>query len=558
MNQLSASSCRNAQTCLAALRKLVDTALQHLNKLCVISGKLSNDILDTHQQVSYELAFCVAELEAASSLLDYSGRSSSQDTVCESMSLGFCADQIRSVWQRLYSHHHEAGLPVEDLLDFLSNELTQSFLSQYGTVAHLAGIGGQLVERGHLELPSGLGEEKDMIRDTFARFAEEIVMPRAQHIHRFDTDIPDDIITGAANLGCFGASIPARYGGLMPDDQPDSIGMLVVTEQLSRGSLGAAGSLITRPEIAARALLAGGTEEQKSNWLPQLASGEKLAAIAITEPDYGSNVAALSIKATNTEGGWLLQGTKTWCTFAGKADVIVVIARTDPDQSLGHRGLSMLLVEKPRCPGHEFTYTNPAGGTLTGKAIPTIGYRGMHSFDLSFEQFFVPDNCLVGGDSGQGRGFYLSMAGLAGGRIQTSARACGVMAAALERALSYSLERKVFDTSIGDYELTRVKLARMWSALTASRQFAYRVAAMLDEGGGTMHASLVKLYSCRAAEWVTREALQVHGGMGYAEESDVSRYFLDARVLSIFEGAEETLALKVISRELISTATGSQ
>ena len=191
---------------------------------------------------------------------------------------------------------------------------------------------------------------------------------------------------------------------------------------------------------------------------------------------------------------------------------------------------------------------------MTGKAIPTIGYRGMHSFDLSFENYFVPDTGLVGGEDGLGKGFYLSMAGLSGGRIQTSARACGVMKAALERALTYAGDRQVFDAPIGDYQLTQVKLGRMWAALTASRQFSYAVARMLDDGAGKMDASLVKLFSCRAAEWVTREALQIHGGMGYAEESDVSRYFVDARVLSIFEGAEETLALKVISRELIANA----
>jgi len=358
-------------------------------------------------------------------------------------------------------------------------------------------------------------------------------------------------------MGCFGTCIPEQYGGLMPDERHDSIGMLVVTEELSRGSLGAAGSLITRPEIAARALLAGGTEEQKNTWLPALAAGEKLAAIAITEPDYGSNVAGLVLKATKTTGGWLLDGAKTWCTFAGKADVVVAIARTDPDRSKGHRGLSMFMVTKPRFTGHQFSHQNTEGGQLTGRAIATIGYRGMHSFDLSFEAFFVPDNALVGGDDGQGKGFYLTMAGLSGGRIQTSARACGVMKAALERALSYAGDRKVFDAPIGDYQLTQVKLGRMWAALTASRQFSYAVARMLDAGAGKMDASLVKLFSCRAAEWVTREALQIHGGMGYAEESDVSRYFVDARVLSIFEGAEETLALKVISRELIANASNN-
>jgi (2S)-methylsuccinyl-CoA dehydrogenase len=300
--------------------------------------------------------------------------------------------------------------------------------------------------------------------------------------------------------------------------------------------------------------LHGGTAEQKQYFLPRLAAGEMLAAISITEPDYGSDVASLSLKASQTTDGWSLNGAKTWCTFAGKADVIVVIARTDPDRSKGHKGLSMFMVEKPRFSGHEFTYENPAGGRLVGRAIPTIGYRGMHSFDLSFEDYVVPNSALVGGETGQGQGFYLTMAGLSGGRIQTAARASGVMQAALEKAVSYSNDRKVFGAPVGNYQLTQVKLARMLAALTASRQFSYAVAKLMDNGGGQMQASLVKLFSCRAAEWVTREALQIHGGMGYAEETAVSRYFVDARVLSIFEGAEETLALKVIARDLIARA----
>ncbi|MEH6591845.1 MAG: acyl-CoA dehydrogenase family protein [Halioglobus sp.] len=554
MTPLQTEQLQQASACLALMQAQVDTALAHLNRLCSDDGVFSPALLDAHQKVCYELAFCTAELEAPAVMLEYAKKVAREDSLTVQMSLALCAENLRAVWQRLLAHAPQIGLSTPGLLDLLGSEPLAGLLARHGDTSAYAAIGAALIERGNVRLPSGLGEEKDMIQDAFARFAEEVVMPRAEHIHRFDTDIPDEIIEGAAQMGCFGSCIPQRFGGLMPDERHDSIGMLVVTEELSRGSLGAAGSLITRPEIAARALLAGGTEAQKKSWLPRLASGEKLAAIAITEPDYGSNVAGLSLKASPVDGGWTLNGAKTWCTFAGKADVLVAIARTDPDRSKGHRGLSMFLVEKPRSPGHAFSFDNPAGGRMTGKAIPTIGYRGMHSFDLSFENYFVPDTGLVGGEEGLGRGFYLSMEGLSGGRIQTSARACGVMKAALERALSYATDRKVFGAPIGDYQLTQVKLGRMWAALTASRQFSYAVARMLDDGAGKMDASLVKLFSCRAAEWVTREALQIHGGMGYAEESDVSRYFVDARVLSIFEGAEETLALKVISRELIANA----
>ena len=330
--------------------------------------------------------------------------------------------------------------------------------------------------------------------------------------------------------------------------------MIVVTEELSRGSIGAAGSLITRPEILARALLKGGTEEQKQYWLPQLAVGDPLCAVAVTEPNYGSDVAGVRLKATATEGGWLLNGAKTWCTFGGKAGLLLVLARTNPDMTLGHRGLSMFLVEKPSSDDHHFEVSPETGGKLTGRAIATIGYRGMHSFELFFDDLYVPEQNMLGGAGGEGKGFYYAMAGFSGGRIQTAARAVGVMRAAFEKSISYSKDRVVFGKSIAQYQLTQVKLARMASLVLACRQITYEVAHLMDSGAGDMEASAAKLFAGRAAEWLTREALQIHGGMGYAEETPVSRYFADARVLSIFEGAEETLALKVIGRSLVENA----
>jgi (2S)-methylsuccinyl-CoA dehydrogenase len=396
------------------------------------------------------------------------------------------------------------------------------------------------------------------MREQFRRFANDVVMPLAKEIHQKDLIIPAEILENVKELGCFGLSIPQRFGGLQDDEQEDNMGMIVVTEELSRGSLGAAGSLITRPEILARALLKGGTEEQKQKWLPQLAAGEPLCAVAVTEPNYGSDVASMRLKATKTEGGWLLNGAKTWCTFGGKAGVLLVLARTNPDLSLGHRGLSMFLAEKPSYDGHAFEYRQEGGGSLTAKAIATIGYRGMHSFDLFFDDFFVPDENLLGGPEGLGKGFYYTMAGFSGGRIQTAARAVGLMQATFERAVAYAKERVVFGKPIADYPLTQVKLARMATYLVASRQFTYAVGRLMDQGEGDMEASMVKFFTCRTAEWVTREALQIHGGMGYAEETPVSRYFVDARVLSIFEGAEETLALKVIAPALAKSAKEKQ
>ena len=383
-----------------------------------------------------------------------------------------------------------------------------------------------------------------------------MVVPQAEAIHRDNLTVPESLLQPLREMGVFGLAIPEQYGGSGPDEGEDTLLMVVVTEALSEGSLAAAGSLITRPEILSRALLAGGTQAQKSRWLPRLAAGDPLCAIAITEPDYGSDVAGLALKGTRVPGGWRLNGAKTWCTFAGKAGVLMVVTRTDPDRSLGHRGLSLLLVEKPSYDGHAFEYRQE-GGTLTGRAIPTIGYRGMHSFDLSFEDFFVPDDNVVGGEAGLGKGFYLTMAGMVGGRMQTAARACGVMRAALRAAIRYSADRKVFGAALLEFPLTQAKLARMGARLAACRQLAYAVAALVDQGQGRMEASLVKLLACRSAEMVTREALQLHGGMGYAEETAVSRYFVDARVLSIFEGAEETLALKVVARSLLERALGA-
>jgi (2S)-methylsuccinyl-CoA dehydrogenase len=330
--------------------------------------------------------------------------------------------------------------------------------------------------------------------------------------------------------------------------------MIAVTEALSEASLAAAGSLITRPEILTRALLAGGTEAQKEKWLPRVAAGDPLCAIAITEPDFGSDVASLSLRGTRTDGGWLLNGSKTWCTFAGKAGLLMVVTRTNADRTLGHRGLSLLLVEKPSFDGHEFIVEQPRGGMLFGRAIPTIGYRGMHSFDLSFVDYFVPDDNVIGGEAGLGNGFYLTMAGMTGGRIQTSGRALGVMRASLKAAVTYARDRKVFGAPLAEYQLTRIKIAQMAARFVACRHLAFAIGRRLDEGGGAREASLVKLLACRSAETISREALQIHGGMGYAEETPVSRYWIDARVLSIFEGAEETLALKVIARGLLDSA----
>ena len=548
----------SAGALLVALRAFFQHAVQGLAECCAPDGRLASAQLDHWQQSSYELALANAELAAAEQVLKHA--EGSDEPLERALALVFVADAIPATGARLESIFLDIGATT--LRQRLQHWLAQDALA---TLRHAATGATVLAETGRMLVAHDgdlgeppLDEALAMARDAFRRLARERVAPLAESIHREDLIIPERILQPLRELGLFGLSVPAQYGGSAAEagqgDETDNLMMLVVTEALSEASLGAAGSLITRPEILTRALLAGGTETQKKHWLPQVASGEPLCAIAITEPDYGSDVAALSLRATKVEGGWALSGAKTWCTFAGKAGLLLVIARTDPDRSRGHRGLSAFLVEKPSFDGHDFAVTQEQGGSLSGRAIPTIGYRGMHSFDLAFDHFVVPEASLIGGEDGLGRGFYLTMAGMMGGRLQTAGRACGVMRAALTAALQYSRDRRVFGAPLAAYPLTLGKLVRMAARYVACRQLAYAVAPQLDSEPGRLLASLVKLLACRSAEWVTREALQVHGGMGYAEEMPVSRYFVDARVLSIFEGAEETLALKVIARTLLEQA----
>jgi len=396
----------------------------------------------------------------------------------------------------------------------------------------------------------GASDDQRLLRQTFRDFARREIRPRADQIHRENLDVPEEILRGLGELGAFGLSVPETYGGSQ-GDRGDFETMLIVTEELSRGSLAAGGSLVTRPEILVRALARGGTEEQKRRWLPLIASGEKMVSVATTEPDYGSDVAGIKCRAEPAGGGWVVHGTKLWCTFAGRAEIMMLLART---ADAGHRGLSVFVIEKPAFPGDHFIHREPRGGVLIGRAIPTIGYRGMHTFELSFDHFHLPADALLGGEEWLDRGFYLQMEGFALGRLQTAGRAVGVMQAALDAALEYSGERRVFGRAIADFGLPRGILGRMIMQVESARRLSYRAARLLSEGhdGGQMEASLAKLYASRMAEHVTRDAVQLHGGMGYAEETAVSRYFVDARVLSIFEGAEDVLALKVIAKALLA------
>jgi (2S)-methylsuccinyl-CoA dehydrogenase len=528
-----------------------DAAAGRVAQACARGGKLDPARLDAQQWTSYELAWAKADLLAARTAVDLGGNASALDA---DLGLAYACEASVAVLARLDGVFLALGLEPSGLNEVARGTALRTLRQRAAAPEALARLGLAVAHASGEIADVPMDDQTLLARDAFRRFAADVVAPLAGEIHRRDLTVPETLLQPLREMGVFGLAIPEALGGSAPAGGDNTPMMIAVTEALSEASLAAAGSLITRPEILARALLAGGTQAQQQLWLPRIATGDPLCAIAITEPDYGSDVASLSLRAARTEGGWLLNGAKTWCTFAGKAGVIMVVARTDPDRALGHRGLSLLLVEKPSYDGHEFAYVQSGAGSLKGRAIPTIGYRGMHSFDLAFADFFVPDANVIGEEAGLGRGFYLAMAGMVGGRIQTAGRALGVMRAALNAAIRYAGERKVFDAPLLDFQLTQTKIASMAARFAACRHLAYAVGRALDAGHGRMEASLVKLLACRSAETVTRDALQIHGGMGYAEESAVSRYFVDARVLSIFEGAEETLALKVVARTLLEEA----
>lgn len=550
----AASVVRHAQA-------LLDRITAHLARACDDGkGGLAIAKLDERQIAACDYTSMTSEVAAAGAALEAlrKQKSAGADVALEEILTHiFIAETVHNMSSACYKRLAEYGLDPAAMESFHDPKL-MPFLCEGQAAATYEAAADLILKGRQMGASYWLDEQHAMFRDTFKKFAESEVVPLAEKVHRQDLLIPENLIGKLAEMGCFGLSLPQAYGGFQDDARPDNTGMVVVTEELSRGSLGIAGSLITRPEILSKALLKGGTEEQKREWLPKLATGEKMAAVAVTEPDFGSDVAGMKVSATKTDGGWLLNGCKTWCTFAGYADTLLVLARTDPDMGLKHKGLSILIAEKPRFPGHEFAHTQENGGKITGRAIGTIGYRGMHSYECFFDNYFVPDKNVIGGEAGLGKGFYLQMEGFAGGRLQTAGRALGVMQAAFEAGVTYALDRKVFGKPIGDYQITKYKIARMAALIHVIRQFTYGVARLMDGHGGQIEASQVKLYASRTAEWVTREAMQIHGGMGYAEEFPVSRYFVDARVFSIFEGAEETLILRVVARLLLEKALKSK
>ncbi len=386
---------------------------------------------------------------------------------------------------------------------------------------------------------TGLDEDFELIRDQFRKFADAEVVPHAHEWHLKDELIPIEILQHMGELGVFGLTIPEKFGG----SGLGKTAMCVVSEELSRGYIGV-GSLGTRSEIAAELILTGGTEAQKAHWLPKIASAEILPTAVFTEPNTGSDLGSLRARAVKEGEDYVVTGNKTWITHAARADVMTLLVRTDPNTN-NFSGLSMLLAEKPRGEGDNPV---PAQG-MSGGEIEVLGYRGMKEYEIGFDGFKVPAGNLLGGVEGQG--FKQLMATFESARIQTAARAVGVAQCALELGLQYALERKQFGQEIFAFPRVANKLVMMAAEIMASRQIAYFAARRKDSGKRCdLEAGMAKLLAARVAWAAADNALQIHGGNGFALEYPISRVLFDARILNIFEGAGEIQA-QVIGRRLL-------
>ncbi|KRE23886.1 acyl-CoA dehydrogenase [Bosea sp. Root483D1] len=385
----------------------------------------------------------------------------------------------------------------------------------------------------------GLDETLEAIRSEMRRFCEQQVTPHAHEWHLQNEYIPMPVVEQMAELGVFGLTIPEEFGGM----GLSKVSMCVVSEELSRGYIGV-GSLGTRSEIAAELILNGGTDEQKAHWLPKIASGEILPTAVFTEPNTGSDLASLRTKAVKDGASWKVHGNKTWITHPVRADIMTLLVRTDPDAP-GYRGLSMLIAEKPRGTDAD---PFPVEG-LTGGEIEVLGYRGMKEYELAFDGFEVKGENLLGGVEGQG--FKQLMQTFEAARIQTAARALGVAQCAFDLGLRYAQERLQFGKPLIAFPRVADKLAMMAAELVIARQLTYFAAREKDAGRRCdLEAGMAKLLGARVAWAAADNALQIHGGNGFALEYPVSRVLCDARILNIFEGAAEIQA-QVIARRLV-------
>ena len=530
-----------------AAERLLAAAKSAVRARVSANGKVSAALFEKEQHATHGLAWLATYVESLRQMRRWAQHLSAEGRFGEIESL------ILTLAVAEYGNQIAFGIPMSqnEIVRPADLGLGGEDVTAYVKACGAALAGGTPEARARLaalvaEHPSaashgvtGLDETMEMIREQFRKFADDKVVPYAHGWHLKDEFIPMPVVEEMGALGVFGLTIPEEFGG----SGLSKTAMCVVSEELSRGYIGV-GSLGTRSEIAAELILCGGTPEQKSHWLPRIAAGEILPTAVFTEPNTGSDLGSLRTRAVKEGDVWKITGNKTWITHAARADVMTVLVRTDPDAP-GYKGLSMLLAPKPRG-GDEVHF--PVAG-MTGGEIGVLGYRGMKEYEIGFDGFEVPAANLLGGEEGQG--FKQLMQTFESARIQTAARAVGVAQCALELGLRYALDRIQFGKALINFPRVSNKLALMAVEIMVARQMTYFAAREKDEGRRCdLEAGMAKLLGARVAWAAADNALQIHGGNGFALEYPISRVLCDARILNIFEGAAEVQAM-VIARRLL-------
>jgi (2S)-methylsuccinyl-CoA dehydrogenase len=536
---------RLTQAALPEVEHLFLTAREALRAQVTVGGKINAAAMEDHQFAAHTLAWLATYTESLRQMQAWASRTTQDGTFGEMEAL------ILQIAFGEYLSQIHGGIPMSQGEMARVQDLGLTASAPGTAAASLMANGNTAAARQRLVAlmrenqgratfgVSGLDDELEMIRDQFRRFADEQVTPHAHGWHLRDELIPMDIIEQLAEMGVFGLTIPEEFGGL----GMSKASMVVVSEELSRGYIGV-GSLATRSEIAAELILCGGTADQKAQWLPKLASAEILPTAVFTEPNTGSDLGSLRTRAVKAGDDWEVTGNKTWITHAARTHVMTLLARTNPDTS-DYRGLSMFLAEK--IPGTDDAPFPTAG--MTGGEIEVLGYRGMKEYELAFDGFKVKGENLLGGVEGQG--FKQLMQTFESARIQTAARAVGVAQNALEVGMSYATDRKQFGKALIEFPRVAGKLAMMAVEIMVARQLTYFSAWQKDHDKRCdLEAGMAKLLGARVAWSCADNALQIHGGNGFALEYQISRILCDARILNIFEGAAEIQA-QVIARRLL-------